>query len=74
MNVLNEHFPLKIPEINYPIGETQRRWHRIRLDRIIVDYLLREGHYNTAVMVAKDSNISVSTSEMPPTEINIRNL
>ncbi len=24
-----------------------------------MDYLLREGHYNTALLLAKDSNISV---------------
>jgi len=38
-------------------SETPRRWFKIRLDRIMVDYLLREGHYNTAIMLAKDSNI-----------------
>jgi len=39
-------------------GEQQRRWYKIRLDRIMVDYLLREGHYNAAILLAKDSNIT----------------
>jgi macrophage erythroblast attacher len=45
-------------EMRVTNGETQRRWYKIRLDRIMVDYLLREGFYNTAIMLAKDSNIT----------------
>jgi macrophage erythroblast attacher len=34
-------------------------WSKTRLDRIIVDYLLREGMTNTAKRVAEDSGIEV---------------
>jgi macrophage erythroblast attacher len=34
-------------------------WSKTRLDRVIVDYLLREGMPNTATKVAKDSQIEV---------------
>eukprot|EP00761_Pharyngomonas_kirbyi_P013613 gb/GECH01013642.1/.p1 GENE.gb/GECH01013642.1/~~gb/GECH01013642.1/.p1 ORF type:complete len:384 (+),score=108.61 gb/GECH01013642.1/:1-1152(+) len=35
----------------------KRRWNKIRLDRIIVDYLLREGYYETAEQLSNSSNI-----------------
>lgn len=34
-------------------------WSKTRLDRVIVDYLLREGMTNTAKKVAKNSGIEV---------------
>jgi len=37
--------------------DPQRRIHRIRLDRLIVDYLLRNAYYETAIALSKDSNI-----------------
>ncbi|PRP76638.1 hypothetical protein PROFUN_04021 [Planoprotostelium fungivorum] len=37
--------------------DTKRRWHKIRLDRMMVDYLMKQGHYQTAIQLAKESNI-----------------
>jgi macrophage erythroblast attacher len=37
--------------------KARTRWHKIKLDRILIDYLLREGLYDTAIMFAKDSKI-----------------
>ena len=38
-------------------------WRKIRIDRLLVDHFLREGHYSTAMMLAKSSNIEVSEME-----------
>lgn len=35
-------------------------WHKTRLDRMLVEYCLRAGYYNIAVMLAKHSNIEVT--------------
>lgn len=35
----------------------KRRWNKIRLDRIIIDYMLREGFYESAEKLARTSNI-----------------
>jgi len=34
-----------------------KEWHQKRIDRLIVDYLLREGYYKTARAIAEDSDI-----------------
>lgn len=34
-------------------------WNRKRLDRILVDYMLRNGYHNTAQILAKESQIEV---------------
>lgn len=35
-------------------------WQKNRLDRMLVEYFLRAGYYNTALKLAKHSNIEVS--------------
>lgn len=35
------------------------RWNRSRVDRILVDYLLREGYFRSATKLAKDYDIEV---------------
>eukprot|EP01117_Protostelium_nocturnum_P018610 TRINITY_DN7822_c0_g1_i2.p1 TRINITY_DN7822_c0_g1~~TRINITY_DN7822_c0_g1_i2.p1 ORF type:complete len:387 (-),score=116.72 TRINITY_DN7822_c0_g1_i2:87-1247(-) len=35
-----------------------KEWHKIRMDRILIDYLLRNEYYDTAELLAKESNIS----------------
>ncbi|PVD31056.1 hypothetical protein C0Q70_10333 [Pomacea canaliculata] len=37
-------------------------WHKTRLDRMLVEYCLRAGYYNIAVMLAKHSNIEDLTN------------
>ena len=32
-------------------------WKRIRFERNLADFLLREGHYDTAILLAKDSGV-----------------
>jgi macrophage erythroblast attacher len=41
-----------------PDEKSRTRWHKIKLDRLLVDYLLREGLYETAMSIAKESNIT----------------
>ena len=40
-----------------PSGATQ--WKKKRLDRMLVEYFLRAGYYNTAIKLAKHSGIEV---------------
>lgn len=42
--------------------DTQAQWKRKRLDRMMVEYFLREGYYNTALELAQSSNIEDLTS------------
>lgn len=35
-------------------------WKKKRIDRMIVDHFLRSGLYNTAIAIAKNSEIEVS--------------
>ena len=35
-------------------------WRKIRLDRMLVDHFLREGHYSTAISLANASDLIVS--------------
>jgi macrophage erythroblast attacher len=37
----------------------QNQWKKKRLDRMLVDYFLRSGYYNTALKLAQDSSIEV---------------
>lgn len=39
-------------------GDVQRRYYTVRLYRFIVDYLLRNGYYKSAIELAKDTNIT----------------
>jgi len=34
-------------------------WHKKRLDRMLVEYFLRSGYYNTALKLAQHSDIEV---------------
>ena len=34
-------------------------WQKTRLDRMLVEYFLRAGYYNTAIRLARHSNIEV---------------
>eukprot|EP01137_Pigoraptor_chileana_P011367 Opistho-2@62104 len=38
-------------------AEAQKMWEKTRLDRYLVDYMLREGHYETARKLAKGANV-----------------
>lgn len=50
-----------IQDFNEHDEKARTRWHKIKLDRILIDYLLREGLYDTAIMFAKDSKIEVGS-------------
>ena len=41
----------------------QHQWKKQRLDRMLVDYFLRSGYYNTALDLAKSSGIEVRISQ-----------
>src|SRR5438046_630590 len=45
-----------IPSAN---SEAYTQWSRVRLDRILVDYMLREGFSETAIHLAKAESIEV---------------
>ena len=42
-------------------SEEYERWSRIRLNRILVDYMLRNGYSSSAEKLASDVNIKVFT-------------
>ncbi len=44
------------PTIN-KMSDTE--WNRIHVNRILVDYFLRSGHYESAVQLAKQANVFV---------------
>ena len=46
----------KIPTAN---SDAYTRWSRVRLDRILVDYMLREGFNETAGQLAREEGIEV---------------
>lgn len=50
----------EIENITSPKAPEFISWSKTRLDRVIVDYLLREGMTNTAKTVARESGIEVS--------------
>lgn len=37
----------------------ERRYNTVRLNRILVDYMLREGYYESALKMAENTNIKV---------------
>lgn len=49
----------EIENITSPKAPEFIAWSKTRLDRVIVDYLLREGMNNTARRVTKESGIEV---------------
>ena len=49
---LKEYDTLPPPGVN--------QWKKKRLDRMLVDYCLRAGYYNTAIHLARHSQIEVS--------------
>ena len=52
LNHLSELMDCKSPE-----SEEFLRWNKIRIDRIIVDYLLREGFYDSAIRLSEIAEI-----------------
>jgi hypothetical protein len=46
-------------------ASSSQQWTETRLDRIIVDFLLREGCYESANHLARDSNIEVGSAARP---------
>ncbi len=50
----------EIENVTSPKAPEFISWSKTRLDRVIVDYLLREGMTNTAKTVAKEGGIEVS--------------
>ena len=48
---------LKEAELLHP--HTKPLWHKKRLDRMLVEYFLRAGFYNTAIKLAQQSEIEV---------------
>jgi macrophage erythroblast attacher len=51
----------EIENITSPKAPEFISWSKTRLNRVIVDYLLREGMTDTAKKVAKESGIEVGT-------------
>ena len=45
-------------------------WRRTRLDRMLVEYLLRQGYYETAMGLAETAGVG----ELTNTEVNISNM
>jgi len=50
----------ELGNIQYMDSDDYERWSRIRLDRMLVDYVLRNGCMNTAEKLAKDAEIEVN--------------
>jgi hypothetical protein len=46
-------------EIGLPRKDALLDWNRRRLDRLLVDHLLRRGYLTSALHLARDSNIQV---------------
>ena len=48
----------------YALGECSdgevSAWRKVRLNRMLVDHFLREGHYGSAISLAKSADIVVS--------------
>jgi len=42
-------------------SEAYARWSKTRLDRVLVDYMLRNGYNESAAQIAKGNGIEVST-------------
>jgi macrophage erythroblast attacher len=48
-----------LQEIDAQVPALAELWRKKRLDRMLVDHFLRAGYYNTAIRLAKQSNIEV---------------
>ncbi len=48
--------------IGLPAKNALLDWNRRRLDRLLVDHLLRRGYLNTALQLAEESGIQVPAS------------
>jgi macrophage erythroblast attacher len=42
--------------------DTQLNWNSVRVERILVDYMLRSSYYDTAMKLAEAANIQVKIS------------
>lgn len=49
----------ELANIQYMDTDVYERWSKIRLDRMLVDYMLRTGRMNTADKLSKDAEIEV---------------
>ena len=49
----------KLQEIGLPRKDALLEWNRRRLDRLLVDHLLRRGYLASALHLARDSSIQV---------------
>ena len=49
----------KLGNISSADSEEYDRWSRLRLNRILVDYLLRNGYWNSGEKLAFDAGIQV---------------
>ena len=48
-----------LKELDTLSSAAANQWKKKRLDRMLVEYFLRAGYYNTAIRLAKHSNIEV---------------
>ena len=48
-----------LKEAEYLQEQTRPLWQKKRLDRMLVEYFLRAGYYNTALKLAQHSDIEV---------------
>lgn len=59
-----QHFKARLEHIkafhNKDDKEHISKFHSMRVDRVMVDYMLREGLYDTAIQLAEEANITVS--------------
>lgn len=55
----NSHRGRTLQEIGLPRKDALLEWNRRRLDRLLVDHLLRRGYLTSALHLARDSSIQV---------------
>ena len=49
-----------LKEYDRASGSALAQWKKKRVDRMLVEYFLRAGYYETAIKLARHSNIEVS--------------
>lgn len=48
-----------LSQLGVPAKDHVLDWNRKRLDRILVDYMLRSGYHNTALQLTEEGNLQV---------------
>ena len=48
-----------VASVGTPDDPTLRQWSEARVDRVVVDYMLRQGYYESALALAKEADIMV---------------